>query len=346
MLNTKTSELYSSNDVINSTDLKKHIVNIDSRFRNSQSESVSNFLYRFAHPYKNIIRMRVASVEISHPWYTFSIAKKNIGFVVKAYDATDAIVSMLVTIPPGNYTISELQSAIQSSFDSLAQQYGVFMQITIDPYTKKTKIASLGSTPLPVTGGPTIEPSPFTLDFSVVGFEKRPADWGLGYNLGFRGRSLFVDYNNVATSLDVYTVSTCPVDIIGDMYSILAINDYYTVEHRTNDNYVQGMAKIISTKNNSGSIIFDSGYTVLTNDFVFPSPTDLKQIQVQLLDPYGVPVEMECFNYSISLEITEVTNLRLYEFYRNYLWLGTVPRISKSASGSAVAGYLPLTGGH
>jgi hypothetical protein len=345
MLNSKIAEVYGSNDVINSTDLKKHIVNIDSRFRNTQSESVSNFLYRFAHPYKNIIRVRLASVEIAYPWYNFSPVKNNVSFVIKAYDATDAIVSMPVVIPAGNYTALELQTTIQKVFDALAQKYGVFMKITIDSLTKKTKIETLGSTPLPVTGGPTLDPSPFTLDFNIPEFDKRSADWGLGYNLGFRSKSVFVDYIDEETSMDVFVVSPCPVDVIGDQYALLAINDYYTVEQRTNDNYIQAMAKIIATKNNNGSIIFDSGYTVLTNDFVFPSPTDLKQVQVQLLDPYGVPVDMDCFNYSISLEITEVTNLKMYEFYRNYLWLGTVPRVGKSAGGSAVAGYLPLPAG-
>ena len=344
MLNSKIAEVYGANDVINSTDLKKHIVNIDSRFRNTVSEIPSSFLYRFAHPYKNIIRMRVASVEIPQPWFTFSLAKKNIGFVVRAYDASDNIQNMNVLIAPGNYTYSELETVIQEQFDALAQQYGIFMKITINPISKKCKIATLGCTPLPVVSGPTIDPSPFTLDFSVPGFEKRTVDWGLGYNLGFRQRQISVDYINVATSLDVYIVSPCPVDIIGDIYSLLAINDYYTVEHRTEDNYIQAMAKIIGTRSGS-SIIFDSGYTTLTNDFVFPSPTDLKQVQIQLLDPYGVPLEMDCSNFSISLEITEVTNLKMYEFYRNYLWLGAIPRISPKAGGSAVAGYLPLPAG-
>jgi hypothetical protein len=344
MLNSKIAEVYGANDVINSTDLKKHIVNIDSRFRNSSTESPSNFLYRFAHPYKNIIRMRVASVEIPQPWNTFTYAKKNIGFVVKAYDVSDAMQNMLVAIPPGNYTYSELEIAIQEQFNLLAATYGIFMKITINSVSKKCKIENLGVSPIGSLV-PTIEPSPFTLDFSVVGFEKRNADWGLGYNLGFRKRVIYVDYANVATSFDVYVVSSCPVDIVGDVYSLLAINDYYTVEHRTDDNYIQAMAKIIGTRSGSGSILFDSGYTTLTNDFVFPSPTDLKQVQIQLLDPYGIPLEMDCSNFSISFEITEVTNLKMYEFYRNYLWLGAIPRVSPKAAGSAVAGYLPLPAG-
>jgi hypothetical protein len=39
-------------------------------------------------------------------------------------------------------------------------------------------------------------------------------------------------------------------------------------------------------------------------------------------------------NFSFSLEITEVTNTRLYEFYRNYIWLGNIPSLPLNVTGS------------
>ena len=72
MLSVKTDELYNSNDIVNSNDIRKHIVNIDSRFRKSYLEPPTDFLYQFAHPYKNVIKARVASVEIPYGFYNFS----------------------------------------------------------------------------------------------------------------------------------------------------------------------------------------------------------------------------------------------------------------------------------
>ena len=72
MLNTKRNELFNANDVINSNDLRKRIVNIDSRFRSSFLNATTDFYYNFDTPYKNIIRVRVASVEIPNVAYTFS----------------------------------------------------------------------------------------------------------------------------------------------------------------------------------------------------------------------------------------------------------------------------------
>jgi hypothetical protein len=345
MLNTKTVENYNANDVIASTDLKKHIINVDSRFRNTQLESPTNFIYQFAHPYKNIIRMRVASVEIPQPWYAFSATKRNIAFSMKAYDITDTIVSIPVAIAPANYTTSSLVGAIQAEFDRIAAERGVFFDASLNPVTQRLTIRTLGCAAVG-SSVPTVDPSPFTLDFTVVGYEKRAADWGLGYNLGFRDRVVSVDYADVSASTDVYVVAPCPVDVTGDLYALLGINEYYTVEHRTNDDYVQALAKVICSRTAGGSILFDSGYTVLTNDYVFPSPADLKSIQIRLVDAYGVPVELACSNFSFSLEVTEVTNLKLYETYRNYLWLDGVPRVSGAAGGSKVGGYLPLPSGY
>jgi hypothetical protein len=37
-------------------------------------------------------------------------------------------------------------------------------------------------------------------------------------------------------------------------------------------------------------------------------------------------------DYSFTLEITEVLNTRLYDFYRNYIWLGKVPTVDIAAT--------------
>ena len=345
MINSKIHEFYHANDVINSTELKKHIINVDSRFRNSALESSTDFQYKFAHPYKNVIRMRVASVEIPQLWYTFSVGRGNTGFVIKAYDASDSIINIPISIPSANYTVDGLVAALQGSFAEAAAAHGVFFDASLNAITGRLTVECLGCGPIGSTS-PTIEPSPFTLDFTVVGMEKRLADWGLGYNLGFRERIVAADYLD-ASSSRVAVTGPCPVDVTGDLYALLGINEYYTVEHRTQDDYIQALAKVICRPHTVATgTIFDSGYTVLSNDYVLPSPADLKQVHVRLMDAYGTAVELPCSNFSFSLELTEVMDLKLYEVYRNNLWSGAVPRISAGAGGAAVAGYVPLPKGY
>jgi hypothetical protein len=64
MLNTQAGEYLNNNPVINANDLKIRSINIDSRFRTTYTDTTSDFDFRFAHTYKNVISVRVASVEI------------------------------------------------------------------------------------------------------------------------------------------------------------------------------------------------------------------------------------------------------------------------------------------
>jgi hypothetical protein len=34
-------------------------------------------------------------------------------------------------------------------------------------------------------------------------------------------------------------------------------------------------------------------------------------------------------DFSFSIEITEVLNMKLYDFYRNYIWMGTIPSVKR-----------------
>jgi len=332
MLHVKTDEIYGKNDVINSNDLRKHIINIDSRFRKSYLEPPTDFQYNFAHPYKNVIRARVASVEIPIGFYNFSKAKKNTMFRIDAMDYVGNEHFLQVTVPDGDYTPNCLVEKIQEQFNAIRDMYGLFFRITLDPISRKVTIAHDGSAPPPCPPGPTHCPVTFGLTFMMVGFEDRQFDFGLGYNLGFVKPFYAVDAPFTITGESL-------INTAGDNYFLLAIDDFHTVEHKTNDSYLQCLAKILIKRGPTG-IIFDDGYTVLSNDIVFPRPIDMKQVRIRLLDMYGVPIDLHYLNFSISLEITEVMNIQMYDNYRTYLWTEKEPRAIKQTSGSS-AGIAP-----
>ena len=311
MLHVKTEELYGKNPIVNANDLRSHIINIDSRFRKSKLEPPTDFQYEFAHGYKNVIKARVASVEIPCAFYTFSMQKKNTMFRIEVCDYTGVKHNIQITIPDGNYTGQELVNMIQGQFDGLRDMYGIFMRIVLDKVSQRVKIIHDGSAAPPCPKCPIYTPVAFGLIFSMIGLEDRVYDFGLGYNLGFVNQFYVV---NTPEIISESVISTC-----GDNYCLLGIDDLYTVEHKTHDSYIQCLAKILIKKGNNG-IIFDDGYTVLSNEIIFPRPTDLKQVRVRLLDMYGVPMDIHHLNLSLSLEITEVMNVQMYDMYRNYLW--------------------------
>lgn len=326
MINVKTDEIYGKNPVTSATDMRTHLVNIDSRFRQTQVEPPTDFLYRFAHPYKNVIKARVASVEIPMAFYTFSRAKKNTMFRIDTMDYTGTRQFITVEIPEGDYSPDCLIHAIQDQLNRIKDTYGIFFRIQLNPVSRKVSIACDGSGPpkdplSPLSPlGPTHAPVTFGLTFVMVGTENRPYDFGLGYYLGFIKHTYEV---NAATCFQVESESL--INTEGDSYFLLAIDDFYTVEHKTNDSYVQCLAKIL-IKQHQHKIIFDDGYTVLSNEIVFAQPIDLKQVRVRLLDAYGEPLDIHHQNLSISLEIKELMNVQLYDSYRTQTWTKTEPQ--------------------
>jgi hypothetical protein len=114
------------------------------------------------------------------------------------------------------------------------------------------------------------------------------------------------------------------MDVVGDLYMFLAVNELHTVEQKTSSNFIQCLAKII-IREEKQAVIYDDGGTLLSNEIIFPAPIDFKNLNIQLLDPYGDIIDLCGMDFSFSLEITEVLNTRLYDFYRNYIWLGSLP---------------------
>jgi hypothetical protein len=343
MLNTKIGENYNANDVINSNDLRKRIINVDSRFRQAGSESTTNFVFRPEHPYKNIIRMRVASVEIPNMFYSFT--SKNNCFIIKAYDYFDIAREVIIKIDEGNYTSSELIDNIQELLDTqFRDPYGIFITISLNTNTAKVTFTHNGVADYPVTGvnpQPTKSAKAFVLDFVSClpsSIKNRKQDFGLGYNLGFRCKSYKttgIIPGSGTTPIDKYCITAegC-LDVVGYTYMFLCVNDLHTVEQKTNENYLQALAKII-IREDKQAVIYDDGASLLSNEIIFPSPVDLKILEVRLVDPYGETVDLCGLTFSFSLEITEVLNTSLYDFYRNYIWFGNIPSVNyKTVRGS------------
>lgn len=347
MLNTRIGENYNANNVINPNDLRRRLLNVDSRFRTNLGDKVSNFSYRLEHTYRNVIRLRVASVEIPNTFYTFSAAKKNTSFKVATRDIDNIARQITVSINDGNYTASELVALLQNEFNTkFRDPYGIFISVSLNANSAKITFTHNGLSAYPVVSPltiPTVSANPIIFNFGTTEYyTERNDNFGLGYNLGFRQRcyTLTTPTSTVPFSTYVLTAEAI-IDVVGDTYMFLAINDLHTVEHKTNEKYFQHLAKII-IREDKNAIIYDDGSTLLSNEIIFPSPVDLSVLNIQLLDAYGDLIELNGAHFAITLEITEVLNTKLYDFYRNYIWSGSIPSVNyKTVQGSA----LPLLNG-
>lgn len=359
MLNTKRNEIFNANDVISSNDLRKRIANIDSKFRATQTDSTTDFNYRFETPYKNVIRAKITSVEAPNSSYVFSAKNYlNTKFTVAARNTLNILQKAIIEIPNGNYTSSQLIITIQDLLNTfMLIPYGIYIEISINPQLNKTIIINRGNVvtsndwPPPIltwdyikTNYTILPPNQMYLEFSIEDPTGKTNPYGIGYNLGFRKKIYEINPNvvlpNVVLPNVVSIVSEACIDVVGNGYWFLAVDDFTSIQQQTTRNTFECLAKIV-LKKPKGEVLFMDSRDLQANDIIFPSPIDITQIRIRLVDPFGNVVDLNNMDFSFSVEFTEVMNTKLYEFYRNYLWLGPIPSLQQDVRGTGV----PLLGG-
>lgn len=294
---------------------QKRLINIDSRFRIPYNDPTglketlsfinttsSNFVFRLREPIKNVISVRLSSIEIPNSFYTFSSTRGNISFEMTYNNITE-----LIQINPGNWTsgnnteetsiLYQIQTAINEKFNTT-----LFRVEYINPSTGKIRITnSTFSTTTPETS------SPFTINFRVN--NSRAADFGLGYNLGFR-QSAYFNTNTINAEAILNTIDT--------NYLFLTLDsDWKVIEHETPDRtQLYSFAKVVIDQPKF-STVYDNGQNTLTKEYFLKQPTNIHTIPVRISDPYDQDIELNGLDFSFTLELTEVLNSGLYESMRS-----------------------------
>ncbi len=308
--------------------IRRRIISIDSRFRDPVYTSPSDFLYQLSFPIRNVISVRLSSIEYPNTYFVFSAAKGNTSLKLK-FPNNFAVPELTITIADGNYnTLSSGEASLTGSIEAAISAavsphilpatpgklpYDPNIRVTINGRTGHVTIASVPTSPNP--------PIPFTLDFKGGRYDYRSYDWGLGFNLGFPNK----EYPIAATSF----TGTSIIDVIGASYVFFQLDGISPIQHYTPDkNVISAFAKLIMT-GDKNSIIYDDGSNYSTKEYRFQQPIDFFQVHPRIVDTYGDLVDMNGKNYSFSLELEEVTNVTAYKQYRDNPmskpsdWVGT-----------------------
>lgn len=322
-------------DIRYSKDTQIHVISIDSRFRTDQGSNPSNFLFKMLTPIKNVISVRLSSLEIPNTWYTFSEIRGNTSMIVyikptPAPGISASTITGRVVITEGNYTVNtgngddilpELFAQLSNTFPT--NSFSVYF----NPISSKLTISCFTNNN-PPTGGytyanqPTVMPIPqppppltgfetlvtFSINFADGIYSTREDNWGLGYNLGYRSRQTDEAVSQTADSI---------VDVLDCNYVFLSLNpDWRVVEHTQPDSaQTAAFAKVIidAPKN---SIVYDSGANTITKQYFLRQPTNITTFNISITDEYDQYVQLEGGNVSLTLEITEVLHASLYDAMR------------------------------
>ena len=286
--------------------IRKRIISLDSRFRDPVYSSPSDFVYQLAFPIRNVISVRLSSIEYPNTYFVFSENNGNNSMKIK-FAATPWLT---ITIPDGNYTPipgdpSSIHLTVQTAIRAAYQPYVTSATIsdpaitlTVSPTTGHLTIQSTGPTPLP-----------FTLDFGGGKFDYRTYDWGLGYNLGFPNK----EYPVASTSF----TGTAIIDVIGTSYVFFTLNNIEAIQHYSPEkNVFSAFAKLLMV-GDKNSVVYDDGSSFITKEYRYQQPVDFFMVHPQIVDTYGNTVDLNGKNYSFTLELEEITNVTAYKQYRD-----------------------------
>ena len=295
-----------------------HVISIDSRFRTDQNDNPSNFLFKLLSPIKNVISIRLSSLEIPNTWYTFSNIRGNASMLITVHLPGRQPLTSRIEITEGNYTLNSKQDndILPELFNQINNPFGsnCSFAVIFNPITGKLTIACFTN-----TNGPyhfDNQPSSLTetevyfeINFADSIFSSRYDNWGLGFNLGFRSQQTLKAKSITGDSV---------VDVIDSNYVFLSLNpDWKVVEHNQPDrSQTAAFAKVIVDvpKND---IVYDSGANTVTKAYFMKQPTNISAFNITIVDEYEEFVQLQGGNVSMSLEVTEVLHSSLYESMRS-----------------------------
>jgi hypothetical protein len=292
---------------LRASDVRRHIINIDSQFRESpESSTAADFFWRLLAPIRNVMRIRVSSVELPNNYHFFTRQRLTVTFSL-TYGAGAHVI---YRIQDGNYTAGDMVDAVLAILQSVNAGFAM----TFSEVTGKFTVTH-----------PT---TPFTLNFVVDGETwDRPFAYGLGYYMGFTRQESGFAATVVGGKYTV--ISDACASFQGDNYLFLRVNDFNCVRHTMsvsmpgmplqNNDFV-ALAKIV-IREPKNFMTFDDYGSQHIKEVVFNAPRDLERFHVELVDAYGKEVDLCSAQFSFSLEVLEILNPTLYDTVRNTLML-------------------------
>jgi hypothetical protein len=298
---------------LRTNNITKHIISVDSRFRDSPGTSTSSdFFLTLQTAVRNILRVRITSIEFPNNYFIFTAKRGNVSFQIlydkSVSDPTIYNKSFALTIPDGNYTACEMAIAINDILDVSGgpmQWLSVAFNETTGSFT--------------FTGNQS-----FSIN-TEYGSWNRPFDYGLGFNLGFSRNHH--DAIDLPGSYKWTVTSDWCANFAGDSYVFLRLNDFGCVRQtvqiydstgnkRIDATQFNALAKVI-LRDPKNYMTFDDYASCHAKEYVFPNPIDLSRLHIQVLDPYGEVMDLCSAQWSFSIEVLEVKNSSLYNVIRD-----------------------------
>jgi hypothetical protein len=103
----------------------KRIISVDSQYRDDKTCLSSNFTFHLSEPLKDVVSMKLYSIQIPYTWYTISTGYGSNLIYLKGSSPglNNGSYDYQISIAPGNYGPSDLASAINDSISIIKSTY-------------------------------------------------------------------------------------------------------------------------------------------------------------------------------------------------------------------------------
>ena len=272
-------------------DLKRNIItsqlSIDTKFRkNYFSSKSSNYTINLATPLKNVISMKMSSMEIANIQHVISETLGTNGFKITKIPSSGPSVTATVKIPSGNYNTTSLESSLVGVDTDENKLAYVDSTISIDSNTMRATISA--------SSGNKLE-----LDFQNLVHQNAPPMKTLGWVLGFRKKH----YKGQKSYTGEGTI-----DLAGCKYIFLCINDFKNTTQDVctilyeNSFLRKHILARIPMREGKGAVLFDDPSDKITKKRHYFGPVNIDKLHIQLIDEYGMEIDMNYNDFSFALE--------------------------------------------
>jgi len=278
---------------------KKLNLNMNSCFRSNFFQSNSaDFQYVIPSEIKNVVSMRLISLDIPRSWYLISKNNKNTCFeIIVTIISEENIESQTynIEVPEGNYSATLLEDFLNNTYFYKSNNDNLLKYIcfVIHPHNNKTTFEILD------------ERVNISLQFSDE-YNDNPLKT-FGWLCGFR----LTNYLNVTNKL----VSEGIFDNGNENYIYVIINDY---QYNTNHMNIVGFDKSVLNENVLAKVPFkNTNWSFFLNDTnplsqfrEYNGPVNISKLHIKLIDKYGCIINLNNMDIALTIQF-EI----LYESY-------------------------------
>lgn len=259
------------------------IISVDSRGRNEGlSTSTSDFLYQLTQPINFHKRsenkqyfIRIENVKLPVSFY-------NVNSNYNVFNFTYSGTAEIITIDPGNYTIDELISELETQMNGAVS--GTPFTITYNDISQKVSIANAGTDATLLNGN----------GWQLIGFETTQTITGSATTTGTN-----VAYTNTTSSLKL---------IISNLVSNNVYSNTITTGHKQTN--LQNVSLTIPVKEIRNEFVFIDNHNGPM--IKLPNLSSIKNLNIRLVDLYNNSVDMNGLFISFDIVIYEYNKSPLF----------------------------------